>query len=153
MLLGVSLFCAALNAQETDSSNAQLVAERPNASGTITEVTYGVFLIDIDEIDDVRQRFNVDMFVNIAWQDTRLALPENERSDQIRRFPMSEIWTPRGLIVNDRGLEAQLPLVVDVDARSTWTSKISRSTLSTCLSMSFPISTVRMNFDFHEIQP
>jgi len=116
MLLGVSFFCAALNAQETDSSNAQLVAERPNASGTITEVTYGVFLIDIDEIDDVRQRFNVDMFVNIAWQDTRLALPENEWSDQIRRFPMSEIWTPRGLIVNDRGLEAQLPLVVDVDA-------------------------------------
>ena len=116
MLLGLSLFCAALNAQETDSSNAQLVAERPNTSGTITEVTYGVFLIDIDEIDDVRQRFNVDMFVNIAWQDTRLALPENERSDQIRRFPMSEIWTPRGLIVNDRGLEAQLPLVADVDA-------------------------------------
>ena len=28
---------------------------------------------------------------------------------------MSAIWTPRGLIVNDRGLNPQLPLVADVD--------------------------------------
>ena len=81
-----------------------------------TEVTVGVFLIDIDEIDDVNQRFHVDMFFNIAWQDPRLALPAEERSGQVRIFPMSEVWNPRGLIVNDRGLSAQLPLVVNVDA-------------------------------------
>ena len=94
---------------------AQLIAERPNAGGTSTEVTVRVFLIDIDEIDDVHQRFNVDMFVNIAWQDPRLALPEEEQSGQIRTFAMTEIWTPRGLIVNDRGLSPKLPLVADVD--------------------------------------
>jgi hypothetical protein len=55
------------------------------------------------------------MFVNIAWQDPRLALPEEERSGQIRTLSMTEIWTPRGLIVNDRGLSPKLPLVADVD--------------------------------------
>ncbi len=115
MLLAVTLFSAALSAQETDSTTARLVAERPNASGTSTEVTISVYLIDIDEIDDVRQRYNVDLFVNIAWQDPRLALPEEEQSGQVRTLPRSEIWTPRGLVVNDRGLTAQLPLVVDVD--------------------------------------
>jgi Neurotransmitter-gated ion-channel ligand binding domain/Neurotransmitter-gated ion-channel transmembrane region len=111
-----TLFSASLGAQGVDSTKAQLIAERPNASGTSTEVTVGVYLFDIDEIDDVRQRFNVDMFVNIAWQDPRLALPEQEQSARIRTLPLSEIWTPRGLIVNDRGLSPRLPLVADVDA-------------------------------------
>ena len=97
------------------SANAQLVAERPNASGKSTVVTVRVFLIDIDEIDDVRQRFTVDMFVNLAWQDPRLALPEETRSGQIRTISMNAIWTPRALVVNDRGLDPKLPLVADVD--------------------------------------
>ena len=102
-LLVATLFATSLRAQETSLTKAQLIAERPNADGVATEISVGVFLIDIDEIDDVRQRFNVDMFINIAWQDPRLALPEDERSGQIRTLPMTAIWTPRGLIVNDRG--------------------------------------------------
>jgi hypothetical protein len=116
IVLIATLFSASLGAQGLDSTNAQLVAERPNVAGAATEVTVGVFLNDIDEIDDVSQRFNVDVFVNIAWQDPRLALPENEQAGQIRLLPMSSVWNPRGMIVNDRGLNAVLPLVVNVDA-------------------------------------
>ena len=116
VLLATSLFCASLSAQEADPSKARLIAERPNASGTSTEIAINVFLVDIDEIDDVRQRFNVDVFVNIAWQDSRLALPEEEQAGQIRLFPLSGVWNPRGMIVNDRGLSPKLPLVVNVDA-------------------------------------
>ena len=115
ILLATTLFSGPLGAQGVDLTQSQPVAERPNASGASTEVTINAFLIDIDEIDDVRQRFNVDMFVNIAWHDPRLALPEKERSGRIRTLPRSEIWIPRGMVVNDRGLTAQLPLVVDVD--------------------------------------
>jgi gamma-aminobutyric acid receptor subunit beta len=115
LVLAAILFSASLSAQGVDSTNTRLIAERPDATGTSTEVTVRVFLIDIDEIDDVRQRFNVDLFLNIAWQDPRLALPEEERSGQIRTFSMTEIWTPRGMVVNDRGLTFKLPLVADVD--------------------------------------
>jgi len=116
MLLAGILISSSLSAQGVDVDRARLVAEPPNVSGESTEVTINVFLIDIDEIDDVRQRFNVDMFISISWQDPRLALPEKEQSDYIRTLPRSEVWTPRGLIVNDRGMSAKLPLVVDVDA-------------------------------------
>ncbi len=116
MLLAATLISGSLSAQEVDSTKARLTAERPNASGTSTEVTLRVFLVDIDKIDDVTQRFNVDVFVNIAWQDQRLALPEEEQAGQIRLFPMSGVWNPRGMIVNDRGLSPKLPLVVNVDA-------------------------------------
>jgi hypothetical protein len=115
VLLVATLLSARLDAQEVGATTAQLIAERPNANGTSTEVTVRVFLIDIDEIDDVRQRFNVDMFVNIAWQDPRLALPGDDRAGQMRTLPMTDIWTPRGLIVNDRGLSPRLPMVADVD--------------------------------------
>jgi len=115
MLLAATLFSAPLNAQGTDSTNARLVAERPNANGASTEVTIRAFLMDIDEIDDVRQRFNVEMFVNIAWHDPRLALPGKDHAGRIRTLPWSEVWTPRGMIVNDRGLSARLPQVVNVD--------------------------------------
>jgi len=116
MLLVVTLLSTSLNAQGLDENRARLVAEPPNVGGESTEVTINVFLIDIDEIDDVNQRFNVDVFVNIAWQDSRLALPAEEQAGQIRQFPMSEVWNPRGMIVNDRGLSPKLPLVVNVDA-------------------------------------
>jgi len=116
MLLAAALVSESLHAQETDLDKARLVAERPDASGTSTEVTVRVFLVDIDEIDDVSQRFNVDMFVNISWRDPRLALPEDEQAGQTRLFPMSDVWNPRGMIVNDRGLDPKLPLVVNVDA-------------------------------------
>jgi len=154
LLLAATLFSASLSAQGFDSAKAQLIAERPNATRTSTEITVRVFLIDIDEIDDVRQRFNVDMFVNIAWQDPRLALPENERSGQIRTFPMSEIWTPRGLIVNDRGLKLHLPRVADVDALG---NVVSRQRLSGELGVDlnleeFPFDTQHLQIDIVSYQ-
>ena len=116
ILLVAGLSMNSLSAKGLELTPAQLLAERPNADGMATEVTVDVFVIDIDEINDVRQRFNVDVFVVSSWKDPRLALPEGARSGQLRTFPVDEIWTPRGLIVNDRGLSLQLPLVADVDA-------------------------------------
>jgi hypothetical protein len=66
-------------------------------------------------VDDVRQRFGVDLFVNISWRDPRLAVPADERSGEVRTLPLVEIWTPRALIVNDRGISPRLPMVVEID--------------------------------------
>ena len=111
-----ALISSALPAQGLESADPGLVGERPDATGAATMITTGVYLIDIDEIDDVSQRFSVDMFVSTTWQDPRLALPEKEQFGKIRMIPLDKIWTPRGLIVNDRGLNLQLPPVASVDA-------------------------------------
>ncbi len=109
LLLSSLLFSASLIAAGLESTDPDRLGERPNAQGPATEVSIGLFLFDVDEIDDVHQRFSVDLFVDVTWQDERLALPEAERTGQLRTFPMDEIWTPRLLVVNDRGLTAQLP--------------------------------------------
>jgi gamma-aminobutyric acid receptor subunit beta len=104
-----------VGAQGLESTDFRLLGERPNPTGAATLVTLGIYLFDIDEIDDVSQRFGVDMFMAVAWHDPRLALPEDERIGQSRVSPLDEIWTPRGIIVNDRGLSPQLPRIADID--------------------------------------
>ncbi|MGB5630897.1 MAG: hypothetical protein WBM57_16135 [Woeseiaceae bacterium] len=150
MLLVASLSITSLHAQGLDTPEARLIAERPTVDGESTEVTVAVFLIDIDEIDDVRQRFKADVFVIVGWQDPRLALPGNEGSDQLRTIPIDEIWTPRGLIVNDRGLSPQLPLVAEVDAKG---NVIQRQRLSGEMAVDldlrkFPFDTQQLPIEF-----
>ena len=115
LLVLLAFIGGAVSAEGLGLTDQRLAGERPDASGPPTPIRFGVYLADVDDIDDVRQRFTVDLFVNGRWQDPRLALPENERSGQPRAMPLDKIWTPRGLIVNDRGLRRQLPLVAQVD--------------------------------------
>jgi hypothetical protein len=91
------------------------LAERPGAGGASTKVTVTAVLLDIGRINDVDQRVTVDLFLNIAWSDPRLALPPAQRRGHLRTLPLDAVWSPRGLIVNDRGLSMQLPLAVEVD--------------------------------------
>lgn len=114
VLLGV-LFCGSVHAEGLESTSRVPTAERPDPSGTVTPVMIDIYMVDIDDIDDASQRFRVDIFALISWQDPRLAIPEHARSGRIRTIPLEEIWTPRGLIVNDRGLDFQLPRIADVD--------------------------------------
>ena len=103
-------------AQSTSpTENNALVSERPAADSRPTPVTVAVYFFDIDEINDVRQQFSVDMFFRVTWQDPRLALPADQRAGQLRVIPRDHVWRPKGLIINDRGLHLQLPQVVEVD--------------------------------------
>jgi len=99
---------------EADADSA-LLTERPDPPGTPTKVDVLIYLFDVYSIDDVEQQFNVDLFLKAEWQDRRLALPEAQRQGKIRQFSLDEIWLPRTLMLNDRNLEARLPLVAQVD--------------------------------------
>ena len=113
--LALLLMVPSLFAQDLGSNSHELIGDRPNSGGDATEVAVSLYVIDIDSIDDVEQRFSIDFFVNISWQDSRLALEESLHAGRNRTLPLDEIWSPRGLIVNDRGLNRQLPLVADID--------------------------------------
>ena len=150
LLLLVTQFSTALGAQGLESIDLRLVGERPNPSGVATPVTMGIFLFDIDQIDDVNQRFGVDMFMAVTWHDPRLALPEDERNGQKRSLPMNEIWTPRGMIVNDRGLSAQLPRIADVDdlGNVVYRQRLSGELAVALELKEFPFDKQRLPIDF-----
>lgn len=105
---------------EADAAGAYpddgLISERPNAGGPPEEISVRFALLDIDDIDDKEQRFSVDAYYEIAWQDHRLAIDPGASSEQrMRTYSLDDIWTPRLTIVNDRGLNVMLPRVADVD--------------------------------------
>jgi len=150
LLLAVAQFTTALGAQGLESTDHRLINERPNPTGDATKVTFGVFVFDIDEIDDANQRFSVDMFTTISWHDPRLALPEDQRTAGTRTVPLDQIWSPRGLVVNNRGLTGQLPQNASIDSLG---NVVYRQRLSGELAVKmeleeFPFDTQRLPIDF-----
>ena len=109
----------ASSAAEAGTDEAVMLAERPSMNGEPTEIEVGLYVMDIDEIDDVRQRFSVALSLVGRWQDPRLALPPSERKGLKRFLSPAEVWTPRILFLNDRGLEGHLREGVEVDDLGT----------------------------------
>ena len=106
MLLALCGMAAPAAAQEP--SESVMLGERPSGNGEPTIISIGIYIMDIDTIDAVRQRFSVDLFVAARWHDPRLALPEAERRGQRRFMLLDDVWTPKILFLNNRGLKSQL---------------------------------------------
>lgn len=146
LVLGIALTTGAALADEYSS----LIGERPNAGGPPEEIAILFGLLDIDDIDDKEQRFSVDAYFEIRWQDRRLAVePDIETGDGVRTYSLDSIWTPSLTIVNDRGLSFMLPEVADVDNNG---NVVMRQRLSGLLAVdlklaSFPFDTQQLAID------
>lgn len=105
------------------SQDSVMLGERPSQNGEPTVIEVNLFVIDVDEINDVKQTFSIDLFVVARWQDPRLALPETERRGKVRFMMIDDVWTPKILLINDRGLKNQLREGVDVDDYGNMTYK------------------------------
>ena len=114
-LFAVFLFLGALANAQPGAVNDDLSGTRPNAGGNPDQVTVRLGLLDISEISDREQVFTADIFVEIGWQDPRLAV-DGDTSEGLRTVPLDEIWHPRLTVINNRGLDLLLPEVATIDA-------------------------------------
>ena len=110
-------------------------------------------LLDIAGIDNREQVFKVDIFVEVEWRDPRLAVGDDATED-LRTFAVGEIWSPRLLIVNNRGLEWLLPQVATVDRQG---NVIARQRLAGTLAVDlelrdFPFDTQRLPIELVSYQ-
>jgi hypothetical protein len=113
-LFAVFLFLGALANAQPGAVNDDLSGTRPNAGGEPDQVTVRLGLLDISEINDREQVFTADIFVEIGWQDPRLAV-DGATSEGLRTVPLDEIWHPRLTVINNRGLDLLLPEVATID--------------------------------------
>ena len=90
------------------------IGSRPNAGGAAEVIHVRFGLLDVVGISDRNQQFSIDAFVEVRWRDPRLAAGSAD-TGETRSLSVNEIWTPRLLIINNRGVERQLPDVVTVD--------------------------------------
>ena len=102
------------------SSEAPALIDRPNADSGPTQISVGIWMADISNIDSAQQNFTAELAVVLRWKDSRLA----HTGKGIVRYPLEQIWHPRLSIVNETSsVSRKFPDSVEVDPDGTVTSR------------------------------
>ena len=108
----------ALSIRLTLGSEAPTLIDRPNADSGPTQISVGIWVADISNIDSAQQNFTAELAVVLRWKDSRLAHTGNG----VVRYPLEQIWHPRVGIVNEtNSVSRKLPDSVEVDPDGTVT--------------------------------
>jgi hypothetical protein len=118
-------FCSALvvsilvrSIQLASSAEVPPLIDRPNADSGPTEISVGMWVVDISSIDSAQQTFTAEIAVVLRWKDPRLAHTGNG----VVRYPLEQIWHPRVGIVNEtNSVSRKMPDSVEVDPDGTVT--------------------------------
>src|SRR6266481_3889619 len=99
-------------------SEAPALIDRPNADSGPTQISVGIWVADISNIDSAQQNFTAELAVVLRWKDSRLA----HTGKGIVRYPLEQIWHPRVSIVNEtNSVSRKFPDSVEVDPDGTVT--------------------------------
>src|SRR5512133_2544989 len=108
----------ALSIRLTLGSEAPALIDRPNADSGPTQISVGIWVADISNIDSAQQNFTAELALVLRWKDSRLA----HTGKGIVRYPLEQIWHPRLSIVNEtNSVSRKFPDSVEVDPDGTVT--------------------------------
>src|SRR6266404_5931778 len=108
----------AISIQVVRSAETPALIDRPNADSGPTEISVGIWVIDISSIDSALQNFTAELAVVLRWTDSRLA----HTGKGVVRYPLEQIWHPRVGIVNEtNSVSRKLPDSVEVEPDGTVT--------------------------------
>jgi hypothetical protein len=96
----------------TRSAEMPPLIDRPNADSGPTEISVGMWVVDISSIDSAQQTFTAEIAVVLRWKDPRLTHTGNG----VVRYPLEQIWHPRVGIVNEtNSVSRKMPDSVEVE--------------------------------------
>src|SRR5437870_8834497 len=97
-------------------SEAPALIDRPNADSGPTQISVGIWVADITNIDSAQQNFTAEIAVVLGWRDPRLAHTGNG----IVRYPLEQVWHPRLAVVNETNyVNRKFPEAVEVEPDGT----------------------------------
>ena len=96
----------------------ELSTLRPNINSGPTQVSVGLYVMDISKIDDIDQSFEVDFMVDVLWWDQRLGRAAQDAGAPCV-FQLTEVWHPGLTFMNRRKGTLMLPETVTVQADGT----------------------------------
>ena len=135
-------------AQETDSCavSKSLTRVRPDPDGDPIRVEVGVYLIDIVDVDELKESFKVDLVLSLAWRDPRLSAEARGEAMDDCSLGLGDIWDPDVHPVNQRGniREGEQDVDIAPDGTVRFSERITGE-LSTSLDLNeFPFDTQRL---------
>jgi enamine deaminase RidA (YjgF/YER057c/UK114 family) len=101
-----------------DARGAEMpaVIERPASGNSPTQISVGIWVVDINSIDSAQQNFTADIAVVLQWKDARLA----HTGTGLAHYALDQIWTPRVAIANETSSVSQkFPDSVEVEPDGT----------------------------------
>ncbi|MGC1322374.1 MAG: hypothetical protein WA849_09345 [Candidatus Udaeobacter sp.] len=86
-----------ISSQVAWSAETPALIDRPAAGAGPTQVSVGIWIVDITNIDSAQQNFTADLAVVFRWKDARLA----HTGTGVAYYALEQIWTPRVGIANE----------------------------------------------------
>ena len=106
----------AMSIQLVRCAETPALIERPASGNSPTQVSVGIWVVDISKIDSAEQSFTAEVAVVLRWHDPRLA----HTGSGIVRYPLEQIWHPRVAVVNETSsVSRKFPDYVEVEPDGT----------------------------------
>ena len=106
----------AMSIQLVRCAETPALIERPASGNGPTQVSVGIWVVDISKIDSAEQSFTAEVAVVLRWHDPRLA----HTGSGIVRYPLEQIWHPRVALVNETSsVSRKFPDYVEVEPDGT----------------------------------
>ena len=108
----------AMSIQLAHSTEAPGLIERPGAETGPTQVSVGIWIVDISKIDSAEQSFTAEVAAVLRWKDPRLV----HTGSGIARYPLEQVWHPRIALANETSsVTRKIPDFVEVEPDGTVT--------------------------------
>src|SRR4029077_17620460 len=112
----LSVVFVAMLIQLVRSAEAPALIERPGSRNVPTQVSVGIWIVDINNIDSAQQNFTADIAIVLRWKDARLA----HTGTGAVHYALDQIWTPRVSIANETSsVVRKLPESAEVEPDGT----------------------------------
>ncbi|MGB5635442.1 MAG: hypothetical protein WBM44_14615 [Waterburya sp.] len=72
-----------------------------------TKVSIGIYLIDILQLDEIRESFETQFFMQLQWQDPRLAKKLRNKSIPFCNVKLDDIWNPKPYVTKHHKLSKE----------------------------------------------
>jgi hypothetical protein len=106
----------AMSIQLVRGAETPALIERPAAEAGPTQVSVGIWVVDISNIDSAQQNFTADVATVLRWKDARLA----HTGTGLAHYALDQIWTPRVGIANETSsVVRKLPESAEVEPDGT----------------------------------
>jgi len=105
-----------MSIQLARGAEAPAVIDRPASASGPTQVSIGIWIVDITAIDSAQQNFTADIAVVLQWKDARLA----HTGTGLAHYALDQIWTPQVAIANETStVSRKFPESVEVESDGT----------------------------------
>jgi Neurotransmitter-gated ion-channel ligand binding domain/Neurotransmitter-gated ion-channel transmembrane region len=126
---------------------ANSLLKPPTSDGNPVKVTIALGLLNLTDIDEVGQRFHVNAYLFMGWQDPRLKYVTTSQQSDANPYAKSEIWSPTVEVVNavDPRQSYDTKLKANPDGVVNYAERFSVMVTSKFALQSFPFDSQTLN--------